>query len=167
MFAWEKTAYQSSVVLFSQNYDGRVASFCFWVSAHFLNDRCSSPIMNHSGGRKVSVLVDDENLHGLRIILIGELSSSISTFVSRSFSIFPIFPICFPNVCVKFNELDLFASGFWRISRTVTERHRILMQISNYFQTLETDKKTLSDKNEPEDMTKNTAKTKTHPTILV
>ena len=50
---------------------------------------------------------------------------------------------------------------FWRISRILTERLRIFIHVSNYFQTLEILEKTLSDKNEP-----NTKQTNSSPIIL-
>ena len=48
---------------------------------------------------------------------------------------------------MKFSELDFFAPGVFH--GTVTERLRVLIHNSNYFQTLEIMEKMLSDKNEP------------------
>ena len=58
--------------------------------------------------------------------LIESFVSIFSTFVQRNFSIFHIFLIF--SWCVKFNELVSFF--FWRISRIVPERLRILIHIS-------------------------------------
>ena len=71
---------------------------------------------------------------------------NFSTFFSRDLSIFHIFLIFFSN-CVKFNKLDFIASGEFHVY-IVTERLRILIYISNYFQTLDIMGKTLSHKNE-------------------
>ena len=68
-----------------------------------------------------------------RVILIGEFFPQ--KFDIRFAQLFNL-PY-FPDFC------------FWRILRIVTESLRILILISNYFQTLEITEKTLSDKNEP------------------
>ena len=73
----------------------------------------------------------EQTTQNLRFILIGEL-------------FFHNFDIFF----AQFFNLQYFPY-FWRISRVVTERFRVLIQISNYFQTLEIKEKTLSDKSEP------------------
>ena len=81
----------------------------------------------------------------LRVILIGELSSIISTYFSRNFSIFHIFLIFFSNTCNLTNLFFLLLENFTNSA----ERLRISIYISNYFQTLGNYGKTLSDKNEP------------------
>ena len=74
-------------------------------------------------------------------------SQFFDTFFTQFFNL-PYAPdFLFPK-CVKLNELGFFAC--WTISRIVTERLlRVLIHISNYFQTLEIMEKKLSDKNEP------------------
>ena len=72
-----------------------------------------------------------------------------STFFSRNFSIFHIF-LDFFSKYWNVNELDIFGSGEFHEYSIVTEHLRILIHISNYFQTLEIImEKTLSDKTEP------------------
>ena len=67
----------------------------------------------------------------LRVILIGELFPHNFHIFSRNFSIFQIF--LFFSKYVNFSKLFF---CLWRISRIVEERLRILVHISNYFQTL-------------------------------
>ena len=57
-------------------------------------------------------------------------------FVSRNFSILHIFPVFFPNI-LSVKELDIFSSSGENSRIIVTERLRILIHISNNFQTLE------------------------------
>ena len=81
----------------------------------------------------------------LGLFLSESFFHSFDIFFTQFFNL-PYFPDFFSKH-VKFNERVFFC--FWKHSRIVTERLRMLIHISNYIQTLEIMEKTLSDKNEP------------------
>ena len=72
-----------------------------------------------------------------RVVLVGGLYfHSFHVFFAQFFN-FPKIPdFFFPNKYVKFSKPDCFAY-YWRISRIVTERLRILIHLYKYFHTSE------------------------------
>ena len=89
-------------------------------------------------------------IHRYVPIFIGEPFPHIFDFFFPQFFNLPYFPdFFFPNVL---NLTNLIFLLFLIISRILTERLRILIRISHYFQTLEIMEKTIPDKNEPVDV---------------
>ena len=97
----------------------------FFVSVRFIVCRIFIPRIATS----VIVVCSMRPCH-VRSFLSEICFRTISTFVSRNFSIFHIFLFFFPKYVI-FNELGSFAFGAFH---EVTERLRLLTHISNYFQ---------------------------------